>query len=116
MSYRAQVQADSDAEPGPHPEHLFLSHKVSRGQFTGFRLDSSYISLNIRRQNYTIHSTSGLHTFHITKYRFSQEKLYKQCEISMKHCSRRIAEARWPILHNFKNKHDIILLYLKNKN
>jgi hypothetical protein len=23
----------------------------------------------------------------------------------MKHCRRRIAEARWPILQNFKNKH-----------
>jgi hypothetical protein len=36
----------------------------------------------------------------------------------MKNCTNSagsIAEARWPISHNFKNKHDIILLYLRNK-
>jgi hypothetical protein len=47
MSYRGRVQADSDAGPDPHPKHLFLSHKVSRGQFTGFCFNINYIRINI---------------------------------------------------------------------
>jgi hypothetical protein len=75
MLCRAQVRASSDAEPDPHPEHLFLSHEVSRGHFTGFCFNSSYISLNIRRQNYTIHSISGLHTLVVVKYLFPLHSL-----------------------------------------